>query len=161
MNAATLPRPTAVPPLTPASDAAAFARLRALPPAEADALLDALDALSTPVARQDHLIGAHRLAPSLPALADWMHEARAARGERRFADFLADVRRAAERAEAFRDLLARAERLHQVNVALLAARLFDALVARDHAAIESFAHTFAEVTGQIRPAAPAAPSPVS
>ncbi len=144
MNLVTAPMP-----LTPASDAAALARLRALPAAEADALLDALDALSTPVERQDHLIGAHRLAPSLPALADWMREARAGRDERRFADFLDDVRRAAERAGAFHDLLARAERLHQVNVALLAARLFDALVARDAAAIETFAHTFAEVVGQI------------
>ena len=82
-----------------------------------------------------------------------MREARAARDERRFGEFLADVRRAAERAEAFRELLARAERLHQVNVALLAARLFDALVARDAAAIETFAHTFAEVVGRIGPSA--------
>ncbi len=91
----------------------------------------------------------HRRAPrspsSLPALADWTREARAARDERRFDEFLADVRRAAERAEAFRDLLAQAERIHQVNVALLAARLFDALVARDPAAIERLAHTFAAI----------------
>ena len=45
-------------------------------------------------------------------------------------------------------MLAKAEGLHQVNVALLAARLFDALVARDQPAIEKFAHTFAEVVGQ-------------
>ena len=140
-----LPTP---PPLTAATDAATLARLRALPPADADALLDALDALPDAGSRQDHLIGAHRAALSLPALADWTREQRAARDERRFGDFLDDVRRAAERAEAFRELLARAERLHQVNVALLAARLFDALVARDHAAIETFAHTFAEVVAQ-------------
>ena len=144
MNAA-----PSLPPLTAATDAAALIRLRALPPAEADALLDALDALPTPEARQDYLIGAHRLALSLAALAEWTRETRTARGERRFGEFLDDVRRAAERAEAFRELLARAERLHQVNVALLAARLFDALVARDGAAIETFAHTFAEVVGQI------------
>ena len=152
--------PSQFQPLTPATDAAALARLRALPAADADALLDALDALPTPVSRQDHLIGAHRLALGLPALADWMHAARDARGERRFGEFLDDVRRAAERAEAFRELLTRAEQLHQVNIALLAARLFDALVARDHAAIETFARTFAEVVSGIGKSA-APPSALS
>ena len=61
-------------PLTAATDAATLARLRALPPADADALLDALDALPDAGSRQDHLIGAHRAALSLPALADWTRE---------------------------------------------------------------------------------------
>lgn len=136
-----------VAPLGAETDAAALNRLRTLPGPETERLLDALDALPTPEARQDRLIDAHRLALTLPALAGWMQSARRERDERRFREFLADVRRAAERAEAFRELLAGAERLHQVNVALLAARLFDALVARDAAAIESLAHTFAEVVG--------------
>ena len=135
-------------PLGAATDAASLARLRTLPGVETERLLDALDALPTPEARQDRLIGEHRLALTLPALAGWMGEARHERDERRFRDFLADVRRAAERAEAFRELLAGAERLHQVNVALLATRLFDALVARDAVAIEGLAHTFAEVVGR-------------
>ncbi len=135
-------------PLTAATDAAALARLRALPAGERDRLLDDLAALPTAAARQDRLIADRRVALSLPALAAWLDEARTDRDERRFAWFLADVRRAAERAEEFRTVLRRAEGLHQVNVALLAARLFDALVARDQPAIEQFAHTFAEVVGQ-------------
>ena len=140
MNAADLH-----PPLTPTSDAAALERLRTLPGVESERLLDTLDALPTAAARQDRLIGEHRLALSLAALETWMKGARQEREERRFREFLTDVRRAAERAEAFRALLAGAELLHQVNIALLAARLFDALVAKDTEAIESFAHTFAEV----------------
>ena len=132
-------------PLNAETDAAALARLRTLPGPETERLLAALETLPTPGAQQDRLIGDHRLALTLPALASWLQAAAAERDERRFRDFLADVRRAAERAEAFRDLLAGAERLHQVNVALLAARLFDALVARDAPAIERLAHTFAEV----------------
>ena len=147
----TQPKPGTPPvsaPFTAASDADALARLRALPTPERDRLLDTLAALPTAAARQDRLIADRRLAPSLPALEAWLEETRTDREERRFAWFLADVRRAAERAEEFRDVLARAEGLHRVNVALLAARLFDALVARDQAAIEKFAHTFAEVVGQ-------------
>ena len=134
--------------LNTATDAAALARLRALPGGERDHLLDLLSALPTAAARQDRLIGEWRVALSLPALDRWLDEARTERDERRFAWFLADVRRAAERAEEFRSVLKRAEGLHQVNVALLAARLFDALLARDQPAIEKFAHTFAEVVGQ-------------
>ncbi len=146
----TLVTHAAVPALTPATDAAALARLRTLPGVETERLLDTLDGLPTPGARQDRLIGEHRLALSLPALETWMRAARHERDERRFRDFLTDVHRAAERAEAFRELLAGAEQLHQVNVALLAARLFDALVARDADAIETLAHTFAEVVGATR-----------
>ena len=133
-------------PLNDATDAEALARLRTLPGPETERLLAALDALPTPAARQDQLIAEHRLALTLPALAAWMRDARRECDARRFRDFLADVRRAAERAGAFRDLLADTRLLHQVNVALLAARLFDALVARDTAAIETFAYTLAEVT---------------
>ena len=136
--------------LTPATDADALARLRTLPGAETERLLETLDALPTPAARQDCLISEHRLALTLPTLAAWMQAARTERDERRFRDFLVDIRRAAERAEAFRELLAGAERLQQVNIALLATRLFDALVARDTAAIETLAHTFAEVVGAER-----------
>ena len=132
-------------PLTAATDAAARERLRMLPAGETERVLDLLRALPTAEARQDRLIGECRVALSLSALEAWMEAAGREREERRFREFLADVRRAAERAEAFRELLAGTERLHQVNVALLAARLFDALLARDAAAIESFAHTFAEV----------------
>ena len=139
--------PASLPPLNAETDAAALARLRTLPGPDTERLLALLETLSTPEAQQDRLIADHRLALTLPALASWMEAADAERAERRFRDFLADVRRAAERAEAFRDLLASAEQLHQVNVALLAARLFDALVARDTEAIETLAHTFAEVVG--------------
>ncbi len=139
-------------PLTAATDSAALARLRALPADETEALLDALLALKTHKERQDYLIGAHRLAPSLSALDTWFREAQKARDDRRFADFLADVSQAAERAEVFRELISRGEQMHQVNVVLLAARLFDALVARDQTAIEKLAHTFAEVVGSITPA---------
>ncbi len=132
-------------PLTAATDASALARLRALPAAETAGLLDALTALPSPTAQQDHLIAHHRVALTLPALHAWLTAQRAARDEARFADFLADIRRAAQRAEAFRELLVQTERIHQVNIALLAAQLFDALVARDAAAIERLAHTFAEI----------------
>ena len=138
-------------PLNAATDAAALARLRALPAADAAHLLDTLAALPSPTAQQDHLIAQHRVALSLPALHDWLGELREARDAARFDEFLADVRRAAERAEAFRELLARAERLHQVNIALLAAHLFDALVARDAAAIERLAHAFAEIVSAQSP----------
>ena len=131
--------------LTATTDAAGRRRLRTLPAGETERLLDLLRALPTAEARQDRLIEECRVALSLPALTAWMEEAGREREERRFREFLGDVRRAAERAEAFRELLAGTERLHQVNVALLATRLFDALTARDTAAIESFAHTFAEV----------------
>ena len=134
-------------PLTPATDEAALERLRTLPGAETERLVESLDALPTPAARQDRLIGEHRIALSLGALETWLAEARREREERRLREFLANVRRAAERAEAFRELLDGADTLHRVNVALLAARLFDALVARDAEAIERFAHTFAEVVG--------------
>lgn len=143
-----MPNPSS--PLNAETDAAALARLHTLPGPETERLLAELEALGTPQERQDRLIGDHRLALTLPALAAWMQTAGNERDERRFRDFLVDVRRAAERAEAFRDLLAGAERLHQVNVALLAARLFDALVARDAPAIETLAHTFAEVVGSRR-----------
>ena len=133
------------PPLTSTSDAAGLERLRTLPGAETERLLDTLDGLPTVAARQDRLISEHRLALSLAALETWMKSARQEREERQFREFLTDVRRAAERAEAFRELLAGAEQLHQVNIALLAARLFDALVTKDAEAIEGFAHTFAEV----------------
>lgn len=148
-------------PLNDATDAAALARLRTLPGAETERLLDALDALSTPETRQDRLIGEHRIALTLPALAAWMRDARHERAERRFRDFLADVRRAAERAEAFRELLAGAERLHQVNVVLLATRLFEALVARDAEAIETLAHTCAKFIGtrSVQPEGARTPSP--
>ena len=132
-------------PLTAATDASALARLRALPAAETAALLDTLAALPSPTAQQDHLIANHRVALTLPTLHAWLTELRAARDETRFADFLADIRRAAERAEKFRELLVQTERIHQVNIAILAAQLFDALVARDPAAIERLAHTFAEI----------------
>ena len=132
-------------PLTPATDAWGLTRLRALPAAETACLLDALAALPAPTAQQDHLITHYRVALTLPTLHTWLNELRAARDDARFHEFLADIRRAAERAEAFRELLARAECLHQVNIVLLAAQLFDALVARDAAAIESLAHTFAEI----------------
>ncbi len=138
-------QPTA--PLTPATDAAALARLRTLPGPDTERLLATLDALPTPAARQDRLISEHRLALTLPALDSWLIQARHERDERRFRDFLADIRRAAERAEAFRALLADAEHLQQVNAALLATRLFDALAARDAEAIETLAHAFAEVVG--------------
>ena len=144
MNAAALP-------LTAATDASALARLRALPPADTARLLDALSALPSSTAQQDHLITHHRVALSLSALDAWLTELRAARDDARFNEFLADIRRAAERAEAFRELLAKAERLHQVNIALLAAHLFDALVARDAAAIESLAHAFAEIVSAQSP----------
>lgn len=134
-------------PLSSSTDEAALERLRTLPGVETDRLVTELDTLPTAAARQDRLIGEHRIALSLRALATWMDGARREREERRLREFLADVRRAAERAEAFRELLAGAEALQQVNVALLAARLFDALVARDAEAIETFAHTFAEVVG--------------
>ena len=142
---------TAALPLTAATDASALARLRALPAADIAGLLDALSALPSPTAQQDHLITHHRVALSLPALHDWLADLRAARDETRFNEFLADIRRAAERAEAFRELLARAERIHQVNIALLAAHLFDALVARDAAAIENLAHAFAEIVSSPSP----------
>ena len=132
-------------PLTAATDAAALARLRALPAADTAHLLDTLSALPSPTAQQDHLIAQHRVALSLPALDGWLGELRAARDGARFNAFLADVRQAAERAEAFRELLARTECIHQVNIALLAAHLFEALVARDAAAIERLAHAFAEI----------------
>lgn len=141
MTTPTAPQPA----LNPSTDAAALARLRTMPGPDTERLLAALETLPGPGAQQDHLIAEHRLALTLPALADWLRGARRERDERRFRDFLADVRRAAERAEAFRELLAHAEQLHQVNVALLATRLFDALVARDAEAIETLAHTFAEV----------------
>ncbi len=137
--------------MTVATDASALARLRALSADDADALLDALLALKTHQDRQDYLIGAHRIGPSLGALDTWLHEAQKARDDRRFKAYLADVQRAAERAEAFRELISRGEQMHQVNVVLLAARLFDALVARDQDAIESLAHTFAEVVGSMAP----------
>ena len=139
-------------PLTAATDASALARLHALPAAETARLLDTLAALPSPTARQDHLITQHRVVLSLPALETWLTELRAARDAARFDAFLADIRRAAERAEAFRELLAKAERIHQVNIALLAAHLFDALVARDAAAIESLAHAFAEIVAAHLPA---------
>lgn len=132
-------------PLTHDTDEAALARLRTLPGAETERLVELLDGLPTAAARQDRLIGEHRIALSLDGLETWLAGARREREERRLRGFLEEVRRAAERAEAFRELLAGAETLHQVNVALLAARLFDALVARDAEAIERFAHTFAEV----------------
>ena len=132
-------------PLTAATDASALARLRALSAAETASLLDTLAALPSPTAQQDHLIANHRVALTLPALHAWLTEQRAARDDARFDAFLADIRRAAERAEKFRELLVQTERIHQVNVALLAAELFDALVARDAAAIERLAHTFAEI----------------
>ena len=134
-------------PLNADTDEAALERLRTLPGAETERLVEMLEKLPTIAARQDRLIGEHRIALSLPALAAWMTQARHEQEERRLREFLADVRRAAERAEAFRELLAGADTLHQVNVALLATRLFDALVARDAEAIERFAHTFAEVVG--------------
>ncbi len=132
-------------PLTAATDASALARLHALPAAETTGLLDALSALPSPTAQQDHLITNHRVALTLPALHAWLAELRTARDDARFDEFLADIRRAAERAEKFRALLVQTERIHQVNVALLAAELFDALVARDPAAIERLAHTFAAI----------------
>ena len=138
-------------PLNAATDAAALARLRALPAAEIASLLDTLSALPSPAAQQDHLITRHRIALTLPALAAWLAELRAARDDARFNEFLADIRRAATRAEAFRELLSKAERLHQVNIALLAAQLFDALVARDTPAIETLAHTFAELLSAQQP----------
>lgn len=138
-------------PLTAATDAAALARLHALPAADTAHLLDTLSSLPSPTAQQDHLIAHHRVALSLPALGDWLAGLRAARDDARFNEFLADIRRAAGRAEAFRELLARAERIHQVNIALLAAHLFDALVDRDAAAIERLAHAFAEIVGAQTP----------
>ncbi len=138
MNAATFP-------LTAATDASALACLHALPAAETAHLLDTLSSLPSPATQQDHLVAHHRVALSLPALGAWLAELRAARGAARFDEFLADIRRAAERAEAFRELLARAEHIQQVNIALLATHLFDALVARDAAAIESLAHAFAGI----------------
>lgn len=138
-------------PLTPATDASALARLHALPRAETARLLDTLSALPSPAAQQDHLIIHQRVALSLPALAAWLTELRAARDDARFNAFLADISRAAERAEAFREILAGAERLHQVNIALLATHLFDALVARDAAAIERLAHAFAEIVSTQSP----------
>ena len=132
-------------PLSAATDASALARLRTLPAADTVALLDALSALPSPTAQQDHLITHHRVALSLPALQAWLTSLRAARDDARFDEFLADIRRAAARAEAFREFLAQTERIHQVNIALLAAQLFDALVARDADAIERLAHTFAEI----------------
>ena len=142
LTAATLP-------LTAATDASALARLRALPAAETARLLDILSGLPSPTAQQDHLIACHRVALSLPALDSWLAGLRAVRDEDRFQAFLAEVRRAAERAEAFRELLSRAESFHRVNVALLAAHLFDALVARDAAAIERLAHAFAEIVAAV------------
>ena len=127
------------------TDETALERLRTLPGVETERLVSLLDTLPTAAARQDRLIGEYRIALSLSALETWLAGARREREERRFREFLADVRQAAERAEAFRELLAGAEALQQVNIALLAARLFDALVARDAEAIEQFAHTFAEV----------------
>ncbi len=142
--------PAATLPLNAATDASALARLRALPADETARLFDALSALPSSTARQDHLITQYRIALTLPTLAAWMAELRAARHETHFHEFLTDIRRAAERAEAFRELLTRAEHLHQVNIALLAAQLFDALVARDTPAIESLAHTFAEIVSAER-----------
>ena len=135
------------------AEASALSRLRALPSAERDTLLDMLAALPDPAARQDRLIAERRAFLSPAALGAWMDEARTERRERQFAAFLADIRVAAGRAESFREVLVRAEGLQRVNVALLAARLFDALVARDQPAIERFAHTFAEVVGSAAAAA--------
>ncbi len=138
-------------PLTAATDASALARLHALPAAETTGLLDTLSALPSPTAQQDHLITNYRVALSLPALHDWLTELRAARNDAHFDAFLADIRRAAARAEAFREFLAQTERIQQVNIALLAAQLFDALVARDADAIERLAHTFAEIVSAQSP----------